>query len=146
MHPILLTLPLLVCLGACTDHATDASASGQPSPADRNEATTSPHATNAGTSKEIPSRFLGRYADDNAACALPGDESHLQLHPRKIAFHENSGEVVEVRVNGDEVTITANLSDERGTWASTSNFRIEDEGGVIRDTDYDMRRVRCPEG
>lgn len=156
-----LTLPLLLCLAACSDPATQPAA---PPPAEDGNATEQPAAPEApeteappetpeptpspepGPTAEVPARFQGSYAGDAAACTRQGDESHLQLQAKNIAFHESSGEVTAVEVDGDAIAITAQLSGEGETWERVSRFRLQDSDNVLVDSEHGMRRVRCPAG
>lgn len=162
MRIVRLTLPLLLCLGACADPAatpaarsdasgTDSSAPAPesappaPTPTSPAEPSTPAPADNAEAATEVPARFQGRYASDAAACGRPGDESHLQIQDRQIVFHESSGAVSGAQVDGDQIAITAQMTGEGETWERTSRFRLDGED-VLVDSEHGMRRVRCTGG
>lgn len=150
-----LVLAALLALGcACkAEHPSSASATadapkaapttsaGDPQPAfvaKQAEPATDPDET-------IPAPFRGRWAADDTACKKPADESQLELQADRAAFFEGSGPVKSVVVDGDVITLVAELSAEGETDETTYAFRLSDNGTTLTDisTGPGMVRHRC---
>ena len=99
---------------------------------------TDPHAT-------IPAPFQGRWAADAEACRKPADESQLELQANRAAFFEGSGPIKSVVVDGDVVTLVAELTAEGEADETTYAFRLSDNGNTLTDisTGPGMVRHRC---
>ena len=91
----------------------------------------------------VPDRFRGRYAADAAACASAGHATRLEIAGDRVRFHESSGPVTAVRVAGDAVTITADLTGEGVTREATYTFELSADGQALADAAGGMERVRC---
>ncbi len=93
----------------------------------------------------IPAAFRGRWAADAKACQKTADESQLELQADRAAFFEGSGPIKSVVVDGDVVTLLAELTAEGETDETTYAFRLSDNGNTLTDisTGPGMVRHRC---
>jgi hypothetical protein len=93
----------------------------------------------------IPAPFQGRWAADASACEKPADESQLELQAHRAAFFEGSGPIKSVVVDGDVITLVAELSAEGEVDETTYAFRLSDNGRTLTDisTGPGMVRHRC---
>lgn len=93
----------------------------------------------------VPAPFRGRWATDAAACGKPADESQLELQANRAAFFEGSGPIKSVVVDGDVITLVAELSAEGEVDETTYAFRLSDNGRTLTDisTGPGMVRHRC---
>lgn len=91
----------------------------------------------------VPERFRGTWAADADACASPGDESHLAIRADEIAFHESSGPVTAVDVDGDRLAVAVRLTGEGETWEATHSFELSAGGQVLLASEGGMARQRC---
>jgi hypothetical protein len=96
------------------------------------------------TSTGVPPRFQGTYALDEQACAQPGHESRLMLSAGRIQFHESSGPIEQVHVEGDTLHVTARVTGEGETRQASYGFALPADGRQLRDVEHGMVRVRCP--
>jgi len=142
---------LLALVGGCNADRTPVSASVD-APRAASTATSVPaSAGSVGQPAEtdandtIPVRFRGRWATDAAACRKPADESQLELQANRAAFFEGSGPIKSVVVDGDVVTLVAELSAEGETNETTYAFQLSDNDTTLTDisTGPGMVRHRC---
>jgi len=93
----------------------------------------------------IPAAFQGRWAADADACRKSADESQLELQADRAAFFEGSGPIKSVVVDGDVVTLVAELTAEGEADETTYAFRLSDNGTTLTDisTGPGMVRHRC---
>lgn len=149
-----LALTTLLALGAgCNADRTPAAATGDaPQAASTTPAgasPSSPAADEAGPAADpndtVPAAFRGRWAADATACGKPADESQLDLQANRAAFFEGSGPIKSVVVDGDVVTLVAELSAEGEIDETTYAFRLSDNGRTLTDisTGPGMVRHRC---
>ncbi|GAB3750572.1 hypothetical protein [Lysobacter olei] len=96
------------------------------------------------SSTGVPPRFQGTYALDDKACAQPGHESRLVLSDARIQFHESSGPIEQVQVDGDTLGINARVTGEGETRQAVYRFALSADGRHLRDLEHGMVRVRCP--
>ena len=96
--------------------------------------------------KTIPERFHGTFAEDLRACAQP---SHglFTVNASRIEFFESTGEVLNVRVDGDyaAATVFEQYGDSPGT-TYAFYMRLMPDGALRYSYDGYERRiwVRCP--
>lgn len=93
----------------------------------------------------IPAAFQGRWAADASACRKPADESQLELQADRVAFFEGSGPIKSVVVDGEVITLIAELSAEGEIDETTYALRLSDNGRTLTDisTGPGMVRHRC---
>ncbi len=93
----------------------------------------------------IPVPFQGRWAADASACEKQADESQLELQANRAAFFEGSGPIKSVVVDGDVITLVAELSAEGEIDETTYAFRLSDNGSTLTDisTGPGVVRHRC---
>ncbi len=91
----------------------------------------------------VPERFRGTWAGDAAACASPGDESHLAIRANEVAFHESSGPVTAVDTEGNLLAVTIRLTGEGETWEATHGFELSADGQTLLASEGGMARQRC---
>ena len=91
----------------------------------------------------VPPRFQGTYALDEKACNQPGHESRLLLSANRIQFHESSGPIEQVHVDGDTLHVTARVTGEGETREASYGFALSADGRQLRDVEHGMVRVRC---
>lgn len=105
----------------------------------------SPDGPGPDSNDTVPAQFRGRWAADATACRKPADESQLELQPHQAAFFEGSGPIKSVVVDGDVITLVAELSAEGETDETTYAFRLSDNGSTLTDisTGPGMVRHRC---
>ena len=155
MKPTRLALTTLLAFGcACNAERPSASAAdAAPKAAASTMASGASHATAAvdqtlpaaDPDDTIPAAFQGRWAADVTACRKPADESQLELQSNRAAFFEGSGPIKSVVVDGDVVTLVAELSSEGETDETTYAFRLSDTGSTLTDisTGPGMVRHHC---
>jgi hypothetical protein len=136
-------LALATCLlAACTQGAApQAPADPGTMPSTASERTSMPDAPV--TAALIPARFVGTWAAGAAACAAVGDPSRLVIAADRLRFHESSGPLRSVSVNGDDLSLTAALTGEGETREATYRFMLSDGDTVLTDRDAGMVRRRC---
>ena len=147
----LTALLALVC--ACNSErpsattATDATKARSPASADELQRASVAQRLDPETHPDdtIPASFQGRWAADADACRKPADESQLELQADRAAFFEGSGPIKSVVVDGDVVTLVAELTAEGETDETTYAFRLSDNGNTLTDisTGPGMVRHRC---
>lgn len=95
----------------------------------------------------IPEAFQGRWAADAIACRNPAHESRLTLQAGRVAFHEGAGPVKSAVVDGNDITVLAELTSEGQTDETTYAFHLSDGGNTLTDisTGPGMVRQRCAE-
>jgi hypothetical protein len=91
----------------------------------------------------VPARFHGGWASDTAACTAAGHESRLVIGPATLQFHESSGPVTGATANGDDMTVTVELTGEGQTRESSYRFSLSGDGNALTDRDSGMVRTRC---
>ncbi len=93
----------------------------------------------------IPEAFQGTWAADAIACREPARESRLILQADRVAFHEGAGPVKSAVVDGNDITVLAELSSEGQTDEVTYAFQLSDDGNTLTDisTGPGMVRQRC---
>lgn len=149
-----IALTTLLALGCgCNAERPPASATGnappaastRPSGASQAPSTANQPAPATDSNDTIPAPFQGRWAADATACRKPADESQLELQANRAAFFEGSGPIKSVVVDGDVVTLVAELSAEGQTDETTYAFRLSDNGRTLTDisTGPGMVRHRC---
>jgi len=148
-----LTTLLALGVGGCNADRTTASATSDPprpasttSPAMAQTAPIGNEVAPANDSNDtVPVPFQGRWATDAVACRKPADESQLDLQAHRAAFFEGSGPIKSVVVDGDVITLVAELSAEGETNETTYAFRLSDNGTTLTDisTGPGMVRHRC---
>ena len=140
-HALALGSCLLV---ACTQPApslppsSDAGSRSAPAP-DR----TPPSEAPAPVIATIPARFHGTWAADAAACAAAGDPSRLAVAADTLHFHESSGPLKRIEVNGDDLSVTVTLTGEGETRDASYRFTLSDGDTVLTDRDAGLVRRRC---
>ena len=127
--------------------AADATKVASTTAAGDSQPATVAHQTGPATESDnaIPARFQGRWAADANACRKSADESQLELQADQAAFFEGSGPIKSVVVDGDVVTLVAELTAEGETDETTYAFRLSDNGNTLTDisTGPGMVRHRC---
>ncbi|WP_159015639.1 hypothetical protein [Cognatiluteimonas profundi] len=93
----------------------------------------------------IPDAFQGTWAADALACRVPAHESRLVLQANRVAFHEGAGPVKSAVVDGNDITVLAELTSEGQTDEATYAFHLSDDGNTLTDisTGPGMVRQRC---
>lgn len=132
-------------------HAGDGLRDDVPAPADtvatapQPPAATSPRADIPDPNATIPEAFQGTWAADAVACRLPAHESRLTLQANRVAFHEGAGPVKSAVVDGNDITVLAELTSEGQTDETTYAFHLSDDGNTLTDvsTGPGMVRQRC---
>lgn len=143
---------LLLLVGGCNADRPPASAAGDATQA----ATSAPSGVSQSplpatpapppdSNDTVPTAFRGRWAANATACRKPADESQLELQANRAAFFEGSGPIKSVVVDGDVVTLVAELSAEGEVNETTYAFRLSDNGQTLTDisTGPGMVRHRC---
>lgn len=105
----------------------------------------SPRATTPDPNATIPEAFQGSWAADAIACRMPAHESRLTLQANRVAFHEGAGPVKSAVVDGNDITVLAELTSEGQTSETTYAFHLSDDGNTLTDisTGPGMVRQRC---
>lgn len=149
-----LAFTTLLALGCgCNAERPPASATGATPPATSMAATGTAQVAAAASqtapapdsNDTVPAPFQGRWASDATACRKPADESQLELQANRVAFFEGSGPIKSVVVDGDVITLVAELSAEGEIDETTYAFRLSDDGRTLTDisTGPGMVRHRC---
>ena len=136
-------LALATCLlAACTQgSALHAPADPGTMPSTASERPSTPAAP--GLPALVPARFQGTWAADAVACAAVGDPSRLVIAADALRFHESSGPLRNVSVNGDDLSLTAALTGEGETREASYRFTLSDGDTVLTDRDAGLVRRRC---
>ena len=155
MKLVRIALSTLLALGcACNADRPPASAASDATKAASTTSSGDAHPTSVANQVEppptepddtIPAPFQGRWAADATACRKPADETQLELKADRAAFFEGSGPIKSVVVDGDVITLVAELSAEGETDETTYAFRLSDNGSTLTDisTGPGMVRHRC---
>jgi hypothetical protein len=105
-----------------------------------------PRASAPDPNATIPDAFRGTWASDAIACRRPAHESRLVLQADRVAFYEGAGPVKSAVVDGNDITVLAELASEGRTEETTYVFHLSDDGNTLTDisTGPGMVRQRCP--
>jgi hypothetical protein len=105
-----------------------------------------PSAVGPDPNATIPAIFRGTWAADAIACGEPAHESRLTLQANRVAFYEGAGPVKSAIVDGNDLTVLAELASEGQTDETTYAFHLSDDGNTLTDisTGPGMVRQRCP--
>ncbi len=95
----------------------------------------------------IPTRFVGRWNRDAAACARPAASIEgLRVTPNELWFHESVGAVRRVEALGpDQLRITADYDGEGERWTATQTLHVVGDRLTIVTDGQPFSRMRCPD-
>jgi hypothetical protein len=131
----------LPVLAAACSQAPD-SLVGEPLPAAAG--TTSGDDRREPAAARIPERFQGEWQRDPAACGRP-DEGRLVIGPALLRFHESTGALQALQVEGARLDVALRMRGEGASWDATYRFRLSDDGRRLADlsSGNGMVRLRC---
>ena len=94
----------------------------------------------------IPSRFHGNWAEDLDFCGIPGHQRY-DIQAREIGFFESTGEVENVRVNGNYAAATVTEQYGESPPSEYVFYMAIEDGDTMRiryDKEPRFRIYRCP--
>ncbi|HEX6859696.1 MAG TPA: hypothetical protein VF138_05785 [Caulobacteraceae bacterium] len=87
--------------------------------------------------------FRGEWNSKLEDCGTGNNDSRLVIGADTIAFHESSGPIKSVGIDGRTATFTSELSGEGETFDFSRTFRLSEDGKALTDLASGLTRQRC---
>jgi hypothetical protein len=91
----------------------------------------------------VPASFQGEWVADPKGCTSKPDDSRLTIGTDRIRFHESSGAIKAVVMQGElDLALIAEMSGEGETWLDYRHFRLSADRASLTDVTQEPGFVR----